>query len=276
MKTYTISRSPTREKSVAELLDEQKLRMGFVRTKDGQLIVPTAQPVVQPTCTQETHETQETKESKELKECHEEQETQSSESSRCQKDLTFYKPDLTDLTSELSTDVAEIISKCCLGRDPLFQLAREICGLEERLHRRLSCEAILTVGKQWQTANKDHLLPDHDYNAELIDKLSLVRNPAGAVLAEVLACAKDSPDIPQTVSFRENLQLLAKLCRELQRRAGDHTFFLAGRSAARLLGEPHTTVASWLRGFCGRLGLLKLVSRGVTGRASEYRYIAEN
>jgi hypothetical protein len=163
-----------------------------------------------------------------------------------------------------------------LGRDPLFRLAREIRGIEERLHQQFSCEATLNVGKQWQAANKDHLLPDHDYNAELIDKLSLVRNPAGTVLAEVLACARNSPDIPQTVSFCENLQLLAKLCRELQRRVGDHPFFLDGRWAARLLGEPHTPVASWLRGFCGRLELLKLVSRGVIGRASEYRCIAEN
>ena len=174
-----------------------------------------------------------------------------------------------------------IISKCPLGKDrksnaPLFDLAREIRGMEGRLQLRFGTKLIAEIIRRWKEVNKAYLLPGHDYHAELLDKLSFVRKPAGAVLAEALACARDKPPLTQTLGFSEELQLLARLCRELQRRARNKPFFLDGRWAARLLGVPHTSVASWLRALCGRLGVLQLVSKGVTGRASQYLYIADN
>jgi hypothetical protein len=183
------------------------------------------------------------------------------------------------LSSTQSEELATIISKCPLGKDrnsnaPLFDLAREIRGMESRLQLRFTTKLTAEIVRRWKEVNNAHLLPGHDYHAELLDKLSFVRKPAGAVLAEALACARHKPPLTQTLGFSEELQLLARLCRELQRRAGNNPFFLDGRWAARLLGVPHTSVASWLRALCGRLGVLQLVSRGVTGRASEYRYIA--
>src|SRR5262249_51277041 len=119
--------------------------------------------------------------------------------------------------------------------------------------------------RRWKEENKAYLLAGHDYLADLLDKLSLVRKPAGAVLAEALACAKPASAVTQTLGLSGEMQLLARWCRELQRRAGGQPFFLDGRWAARLLGVPHETIASWLRALCGRLSVLQLVKRGFTG-----------
>ena len=70
-----------------------------------------------------------------------------------------------------------------------------------------------------------------------------------------------------------NVKLLACLCRELQRQAGITPFFLDGRSAAKVLGRPHETVASWLRALC-RVGVITLKAKGRLGFASRYLYIA--
>jgi hypothetical protein len=50
-------------------------------------------------------------------------------------------------------------------------------------------------------------------------------------------------------------------------------FFLDGRSAAKVLGRPHETVASWLRAL-RRVGVIALEAKGRLRFASRYRYIA--
>ena len=64
-----------------------------------------------------------------------------------------------------------------------------------------------------------------------------------------------------------------RLCRQLQIEAGTNPFFLDGRSAAKVLGQPHETVASWLRAL-RRLEVIALDKKGRRGHASRYRYIA--
>jgi hypothetical protein len=80
------------------------------------------------------------------------------------------------------------------------------------------------------------------------------------------------------------VQLLAGLCRELQRMAGtDQPFYLACRIAAEKLeaAQPkatdHSTVARWLK-FLTNLGILRLVEKGSqkSGRASRYQYVADD
>ncbi len=228
-------------------------------------------------CTQETQESQETKEIQEIKENHNSgllKGLKGKELADCEKFAV-----ISGLSSAQSEELTTIISKCPLGKDresnaPLFDLAREIRGMEGRLQLRFATKLTAEIIRRWKEENNAYLLPSHDYHAELLDKLSLVRKPAGAILAEALGCARHQPPLTQTLGLSEEIQLLARLSRELQRRARNEPFFLDGRWAARLLGVPHTSVASWLRALCGRLGVLQLVSRGVTGRASEYRYIA--
>jgi hypothetical protein len=126
--------------------------------------------------------------------------------------------------------------------------------------------------EKWQSTNSTHLKPDKDYLIEFLDKLSLVRFPAGMVLVKALKrTTKQAPpnllkDLPR------DFQRLGCFCRELQRQSGDKPFFLAGRSAAIVIGKPHETVASWLRALC-RLGVIQEIQKGHTGRASRYRYV---
>lgn len=101
------------------------------------------------------------------------------------------------------------------------------------------------------------------------------RTAYGAALGDALRVAEDSPhpncasvfDDPRTV-------LLVKLCRELQTRAGDAPFFLAGDRAAEAVDlEPRQ--ANRRLGMLVSVGILKRVTMGHTGRASEYRYLGD-
>ncbi|MEA3226841.1 MAG: bifunctional DNA primase/polymerase, partial [Planctomycetota bacterium] len=73
------------------------------------------------------------------------------------------------------------------------------------------------------------------------------------------------------------LKILVSLCRELQRAAGDAPFFLAARTAGRLLNVAPITANRWLFLLLSD-GILKLVSKGGTAtnarQASRYRYVA--
>jgi hypothetical protein len=96
------------------------------------------------------------------------------------------------------------------------------------------------------------------------------------VLVKAFEVAKHLPPPKQTLRLSRGVQQLASLCRELQRQAGPKPLFLDGRSAAKLLGKPHRTVASWLRALGDpRLRVIELVNKGRLGVASRYRYIAD-
>jgi len=72
-----------------------------------------------------------------------------------------------------------------------------------------------------------------------------------------------------------DFQHLASLCRDLQRRAGMEPFFLDGRAAAKVLGQPYETVASWLRGL-RHIKIITLAEQGKRRRAPRHRYIARD
>ena len=91
-----------------------------------------------------------------------------------------------------------------------------------------------------------------------------VKVPMGSGPLELAAEAYDIPEV----------RLLASICRELQRHAGDGVFFLACRTAQRLLGiERHETAWRWLLLLEGD-DLLHVETRGDrSGRATRYRYM---
>lgn len=158
---------------------------------------------------------------------------------------------------------------------PLFMLAHEVRGLEEELEVRFSIDITAEIVRRWSEQNHCYLDSDHDYHTEFLDKLSLVRFPKGRVLLRAVELAKKRLPPKQTRHSRPDVQLLACLCRVLQEQACNKPFFLDGRSAARGLGKPHESVASWLRALC-RMRVIKLVSRGHIGTASRYLYIASS
>jgi hypothetical protein len=74
---------------------------------------------------------------------------------------------------------------------------------------------------------------------------------------------------------RKGLRVLAGLCVELQKIAGDEPFYL-GQVVAKLLGIPTSTARDYLRTL-GQLGHLVLIARGLksTGQAITYRWVAQ-
>jgi hypothetical protein len=155
----------------------------------------------------------------------------------------------------------------------LFMLAHQVRTIEEELNCRFSIPATAKIAEQWQASNQDNLENNHDYFAEFLAKLDLVRFPKGG-LARAVEIARRIPPPKQTLILCPKFQLLAKLCCVLQWQAGDEPLFLDGRSAATALDIPHSTAASWLRALC-RLNVITPVKKGSRGMASRYRYIAE-
>ena len=96
-------------------------------------------------------------------------------------------------------------------------------------------------------------------------------------MTAILERAKQSP-LPQAAGRYEqpDLQLLVGICRELQRASGDNPFFLACRTAGKLLGVNHTTASRWLF-LLRHNGVIQEVEKGdqVKRRASRYRYLGD-
>jgi len=116
--------------------------------------------------------------------------------------------------------------------------------------------------------------------ADFILAWAKVKYPAGNGKIEAvfdLAQKSQSPQkAVQLYDYEESLRLLASLCRELQRQAGDADFFLDCRTAGRLLGVPHNTAWRWLTILCVD-GLLRAGEKGSQAKhkANRYRYLAD-
>ena|SRR6266480_4451806 len=215
-------------------------------------------------CTYETYE---------LEEAEEADETQETEELEEKKE----KEELARLSPKLSMAIDEAISECGVSdnRDinrPLFMLALTLRSIEEELNAHFSMDVIAETFHRWQGQSNDYLDDNHDYLAEFLDKLSLVRFPRGRALARAVEIARNIVPPKQTTCLSTDVQLLASLCRVLQQQAGKKPFFLDGRSAAKALGKPHETVASWLRAL-RRLDVIKRISKGSRGTASRYVYL---
>jgi hypothetical protein len=216
-------------------------------------------------CTYETYEIEEAEELEELEEAEDTDESNE-------------RDELDSLGIKLLITVDDAILECGVGENgdvnrPLFMLAHKVRSIEEERNVRFSPDVLAQVVDRWKASNDGVLEDDHDYFTEFVDKLSLVHYPSGHALANAVEIAKGRVPPKHTVHMSRDVQLLACLCAVLQDQARDRPFFLDGRSAARLLGRPHETVASWLRALC-QLGVIKRVSRGTRGMASRYLYLA--
>ena len=71
--------------------------------------------------------------------------------------------------------------------------------------------------------------------------------------------------------------MLAAVCRELQRSAGEMPFFIGTRDAARIaMGAPHPQNGSRILEALAEFGVIHCVKKGIAkpgGDASEYRYL---
>jgi hypothetical protein len=99
----------------------------------------------------------------------------------------------------------------------------------------------------------------------------------GKIEAVFEVALKSQPPQKAVALYEEEpLRLLASLCRELQRQAGDEDFYLDCRMAGRLLGVPHNTAWRWLTILCAD-GLLRAGEKGSQAkrRASRFRYVGD-
>lgn len=122
-----------------------------------------------------------------------------------------------------------------------------------------------TIGtKDWDTTWADFL---HSWKS--------VRHPYGVQMAMALETALSEPDPECAARFdAPETRLLIRLCRVLQRRRGDDPFFLDVRNAGNAVNLNKETAAKRLGMLCEE-GILALIYKGHSGRASEYRYLGD-
>lgn len=104
-----------------------------------------------------------------------------------------------------------------------------------------------------------------------------VKYPRGRVMETIRKQALSAPLPVEGERYgSDELRLLVKVCRELQRLAGDAPFFLAVRMAGELIGCGHTRASELLRVLVGD-GILAMVKVGEAKgrRATEFRYIGD-
>lgn len=110
--------------------------------------------------------------------------------------------------------------------------------------------------------------------SDFVEGWPRIRNPGGDALIAALDNA-ETAGLPDAVAdYGPKVRLLAGVCRSLQRASADGKFFLSCRDAGRLVGIPPTEANRHLRMFVAD-GFLRLVEKGVSGRASEYVYVGD-
>lgn len=102
-----------------------------------------------------------------------------------------------------------------------------------------------------------------------------VQFPYGSVLNRILGEIDMNDDLPASLSqlgYGEKTILLCRICRQLQKNAGDDPFFISARQAGELIGLHFTDASKVLYALCAD-DVLQLVKRGAGNQASRYRYI---
>jgi hypothetical protein len=112
---------------------------------------------------------------------------------------------------------------------------------------------------------------------DFVHAWSRVRFAEGAdVLGAALERATAAPPPPWCEEYGYKCQLLAALCRELQRSAGpDAPFFLSCKKASECVGVDQSTAYRWFDAFVAD-GALILVQKGNSAKASRWRYVGED
>ena len=102
-----------------------------------------------------------------------------------------------------------------------------------------------------------------------------VQFPYGSVLNRILGEIDMNDDLPASLAqlgYGEKTILLCRICRQLQKNAGDDPFFISARQAGELIGLHFTDASKVLYALCAD-DVLQLVKRGAGNQASRYRYI---
>lgn len=101
-----------------------------------------------------------------------------------------------------------------------------------------------------------------------------VKHPFGSVLNRILGEIDMIDDLPESLAklgYGEKTILLCRICRQLQKNAGDDPFFISARQAGELIGLHFTDASKVLYALVAD-DVLRLVKRGAGNQASRYHY----
>ncbi len=158
----------------------------------------------------------------------------------------------------------------------LWQLARRLLSV---YGRGANYQTLRPAFDLWWSHSKEVVSTKspEDSLAALLRAYARATTPLDDVLGRCVATAKDSSAPEWSKEFSTKCQLLASLCRELQRFHGDKEFPLGCRIAGTTVGVSHVQAASWL-GLFVSMGALALVRPGDKGGglAARYRYVADD
>jgi hypothetical protein len=102
-----------------------------------------------------------------------------------------------------------------------------------------------------------------------------VKSPYGSVLNRLLGEMEMNDELPASLAmfgYGDKTILLCRICKQLQKNAGDEPFFISARQAGDLIGLHFTDASKVLYALCAD-DVLKLIKRGAGNQASRYRYI---
>lgn len=165
----------------------------------------------------------------------------------------------------------------------LFLIAQAVCG--HFGHRHCKAESLSTaVFDSWFAASRAHLDPTETrahylprFRAAFRKVRVIAKCRDSLAKAEERALSVSLPEIPDAPDAPHGWQLLAAVCRELQRAAGHLPFFIGMRDAARIAtGQAHPQTGGRILEAFAELGLIQCVKKGTAklgGDASEYRYL---
>lgn len=155
----------------------------------------------------------------------------------------------------------------------LFELARYVKGVQPNASK----EELRKIVLQWHSAALP-VIRTKDFGISWVDFMhgyERVKFPFGETLKQIIGnidLDSATPNSLKAFGYGEKNNLLIKICRQLQLKAGNEPFFLSSRQAGDLLGMHFTEAAKCLKALQID-GVLELTSKGAGLKASRYLYI---
>jgi hypothetical protein len=167
-----------------------------------------------------------------------------------------------------------VLYKPCTSNDVLFDLARDVRGVEKRLGKQFELTRYKTIHREWEDASRQFLRKGHDYFTEFLAALDRVCMPKGETLESAFERAKLRQPPSKILDLPNNaLRLLASLCRELQEMFGDQPIMLHQVSIAKLFDVSQQTISTWIKAL-KTLRVLRLAEPPIpNARAARYYFI---
>lgn len=136
------------------------------------------------------------------------------------------------------------------------------------------------VVRRWHTLGRQRgVVGTESWEESLIDFLQSwprIKYPKGTDPMSTIFARARAAELPAVAEKYESegIRLLVRLCAELQTASGKNPFFLATRTAGRLLGVQHVRAWRWLW-LLAHDGIIAEVEKGAhaTRRASRWRYL---